>query len=454
MEGVWGAMAVVDAVAKTVPQYVPLFQERLEDLFATALRRVPGPGERHQLMRYFDTWRTWKPQPVFSLDVLDRIAATLPARDPPVPPVAVAAVPKRPRETSAPVAAPAGPPKRAHVALDAQVHDATKDVLLEIDSLWGDLAERVRLQGYPATPEQNARFHELQMMRQSLAPPAAAPAPPTAEQAALVKALALMLNGAQQQQPLPPMHMYQQPGQPYFASSYQQAQPPPQPLPPVAAPVSAARARPAPRYSSYLPPVGAVPGGGGSARQRPENDFPKAPAPRVVKDDFRDLHVFNARALEPLYHGAGERCKQCGMRFMTAEALQSHADWHFKQNEREKNRGQRQQSRSWYVSQDVWHQHTGAEVPSIAATANPFEESSLIGGDALNAAGVAGAATVSRVPRDDARPRCAICHAEWKSTSWSDERETWMLDGVLEYGSSLVHVDCFESATDNAKAAL
>jgi hypothetical protein len=179
--------------------------------------------------------------------------------------------------------------------------------------------------------------------------------------------LQMMLQQQQLQQQLQQQQLQQQQQQqqPYQQQPYQQQQ---QQQQQHVDPVKYnARPQHQRRYESYLPVAGSaasrqisnnsvhrkITGGGRDSNKPPPHakvvdEFVATPATvRVTKFDFKDLNVFNSRMLEPLYASAGKGCPTCGLRFQSKEKYQEHIDWHFKQNEREKSRAQRAQSRSW-----------------------------------------------------------------------------------------------------------
>jgi hypothetical protein len=69
-----------------------------------------------------------------------------------------------------------------------------------------------------------------------------------------------------------------------------------------------------------------------------------------------------------LYDALELQCKQCGLRLeKNAEnksKMDSHMDWHFRQNRRAKELNKRAPSRDWYVNQDEWIKET--LVPEIS----------------------------------------------------------------------------------------
>ncbi|CAG8693404.1 7360_t:CDS:2 [Acaulospora morrowiae] len=64
-------------------------------------------------------------------------------------------------------------------------------------------------------------------------------------------------------------------------------------------------------------------------------------------------------AIAILYDAFPLQCKQCGFRYARNDdgkaKMDSHLDWHFRQNRRMKEKAKKTQSRSWFVSEEVVH---------------------------------------------------------------------------------------------------
>lgn len=264
-------------------------------------------------------------------------------------------------------------------------------------------------------------------------------------------------SSMQQQQPMammapvPPMPHYQQQQLHPLEMRRHHNPPPSQQAPPPqqsSGPKLYANRRPT---TSYLPPVNERVSSG-----RSENEFRAEPPAILMKTDFRDLHVFNSRILDPLYRGAGKACPNCGRRFPSQEVYSQHMDWHFKQNAREKSRLSRGQSRAWYVGAAQWHNDVAGDAASVAMAANVFSaknnEQQPAQEEPGDTAGVA--LPVMRVLADEEHGACAICSERFDRV-WDDSEETWVFEGALRCGNnSICHVDCFNGATEQVKEQL
>ena len=62
---------------------------------------------------------------------------------------------------------------------------------------------------------------------------------------------------------------------------------------------------------------------------------------------------FDESSVASLYTSIPIQCKSCGLRFQNRSKLDTHLDWHFIQNKREKEKTKRAISRSWFLENKV-----------------------------------------------------------------------------------------------------
>jgi hypothetical protein len=239
--------------------------------------------------------------------------------------------------------------------------------------------------------------------------------------------------------PPPPLQQYRDPRQ---SSSRQQMVPPPQQQQPQG-PKIYPNTRPT---ASYFPAA--------NERPRSQSEFRAERAQILMKTDFGDLHVFNSRALDPLYGGAGKACPNCARRFTSQEVYNHHMNWHFKQNQREKSRIGRGQSRAWYLGASLWQNDVSGDSASVAMAANAFVAKNNEQQDQDQGGTAGDSLPVSRVPADENQAACAICVEKFDRV-WDEAEEQWVFDDAMRCNNgALTHTQCFNSATEETKSKL
>jgi pre-mRNA cleavage complex 2 protein Pcf11 len=100
------------------------------------------------------------------------------------------------------------------------------------------------------------------------------------------------------------------------------------------------------------------------------NDHSYAPARKVSEHDkpsFKNPESLRRRhewIINAIYYDIPLQCSQCGLRFKEQKEMDSHLDWHFRKNRREKQKSKKPISRAWFQPVNAWIDAKEAEAPT------------------------------------------------------------------------------------------
>ncbi|KAK4685215.1 hypothetical protein P7C73_g4940, partial [Tremellales sp. Uapishka_1] len=144
------------------------------------------------------------------------------------------------------------------------------------------------------------------------------------------------------------------------------------------------------------------------------------------------------------------RCKQCGMRFPLGDEakLQSHMDWHFRRNRKERESEGRGAHRRWLPRAEEWV----TDLPDSSPGAGPSSPSKPAAAK-LTAEKLASLAKRwVRVPQDARKDKpCPICKEMFKA-EWSQEEEEWIFSNAIEVSGNIYHATCRAESINSAMA--
>ncbi|KAG9301109.1 hypothetical protein G9A89_012492 [Geosiphon pyriformis] len=161
-----------------------------------------------------------------------------------------------------------------------------------------------------------------------------------------------------------------------------------------------------------------------------------------------------------LYDAYPLQCKQCGFRYAKTEEgkskMDTHLDWHFRQNRRMKDKAKKAQSRSWFVNEEDWiysretdsnNSKTPAffDFDNISSSKNSTNTSQTK--DEVNESTVI-------VPLDwekISKP-CPICQEKFKKF-YSDPDDEWIFKNAIEVDSVIYHASCYADVVKNQENA-
>ncbi|KAL7421872.1 mRNA 3' end processing factor [Cryptotrichosporon argae] len=188
-------------------------------------------------------------------------------------------------------------------------------------------------------------------------------------------------------------------------------------------------------------------------------DLPAKPTSGTEYEDMIlnlgiELGAFDLNRLAVPVAQFGARCKQCGLRFLNADAkLQAHMDWHFRRNRNERQSEGRGAHMRWLPTAAEWvvpdpQPEVGPSSPRRQAAA------------ASAAAPAAGAATASapaskltaerlaalskkwvRAPDAASTRPCPVCKEAFKP-EWSEAHEEWVFNNAIDVHGTIYHATC------------
>lgn len=181
---------------------------------------------------------------------------------------------------------------------------------------------------------------------------------------------------------------------------------------------------------------------------------PAAPAP-PPSFEVNFLNYPNQSVVHSLYTSGGPQCQNCGLRLPQAE-MQRHMDWHFKQNQWEKEREMRAgelNQRGWtFLVMEEWF-HWPDTTPEPEAVEEEKEDEGPV---------VPEIVVPDHVEADESQPDCPICN-EKLVVMHNEDEERWDNSGAFRldedvtrrmgteaipfsvYLGKIIHVLCFHS---------
>ncbi|WWC94197.1 hypothetical protein V866_001037 [Kwoniella sp. B9012] len=145
-----------------------------------------------------------------------------------------------------------------------------------------------------------------------------------------------------------------------------------------------------------------------------------------------------------------QRCKQCGMRFASDDnaKFQSHMDWHFRRNRKERESAGRGSHRRWLPRAEEWINDTYSSSSAEAGpSTNPI----------LNSPGKSASTTMTisaerlqqlrekwiKVPSSTAKANsvCPVCKESFVK-EWSQDEEEWIWKNALNINGTIYHATC------------
>ncbi|KAJ3411160.1 hypothetical protein HDV05_002674 [Chytridiales sp. JEL 0842] len=146
-------------------------------------------------------------------------------------------------------------------------------------------------------------------------------------------------------------------------------------------------------------------------------------------------------AFSSIYEDRPSQCRQCGIRFLkSAEGkakMDSHLDYHFRQNRRAKDKARKAISRDWYLSEDNWVAEKDADINEPKAPTFFFNST-----EAVNEAAEEPVSSI-RLEGDTVEP-CTICNETFEKY-WDEEEEDWMIRNALRIDGKLYHQTCYRA---------
>ncbi|KAJ3099961.1 hypothetical protein HDU97_002633 [Phlyctochytrium planicorne] len=171
----------------------------------------------------------------------------------------------------------------------------------------------------------------------------------------------------------------------------------------------------------------------------------RAPKISLSKDDLSRKYPGLAQIL--LHDILELQCKQCGLRYFKSKEgqakMQTHLDWHFRQNRRAKDQGRKAFSREWYVSADDWVAER--ETDGKEATVPTFF---FDGNEAQSAESEAPKEIPNISVTEDNVGPCAICNEEFEKF-WDEDKEEWMIKNAIQQDGKVYHFTCLEDMNRN-----
>ncbi|KAJ3025934.1 hypothetical protein HK097_006564, partial [Rhizophlyctis rosea] len=204
--------------------------------------------------------------------------------------------------------------------------------------------------------------------------------------------------------------------------------------------------------------------GGGDRGSKIYMNVMELPRVRLTSEDIAKPHP---SAITTLYDALSLQCRQCGTRYKRSEEgkkrMDTHLDWHFRQNRRMKEKGKKAVSREWYLGLEEWVGEVVGSGRGGGDRAAPTvffgnHATSGTGGNVKGEQGDGGKGgkekeeeEVLNVPAEDEKEKeCAVCH-ERLEKFYDEEREEWMLRGVVKIDGVFYHQTCHR---DHDKASM
>jgi len=133
-----------------------------------------------------------------------------------------------------------------------------------------------------------------------------------------------------------------------------------------------------------------------------------------------------------LYTDFAMQCGTCGLRFNDKEKMAKHLDWHFMNNQREKQKTKKAVSRTWFATSEEWALGIDvAEKPAMPFFAEPAAEEPQ-------------EEDVANVVADESQTHCGVCGEKFDQF-WDNDLEDWMYRAAVkvEGTGQIFHQKCY-----------
>ncbi|RHZ79810.1 hypothetical protein Glove_140g94 [Diversispora epigaea] len=167
-------------------------------------------------------------------------------------------------------------------------------------------------------------------------------------------------------------------------------------------------------------------------------------------------------AISILYDAFPLQCKQCGFRYSRDEVgkakMDSHLDWHFRQNRRMKERAKKTQSRCWFVGEEDWIHSREADTKNTQSPAffdfdntnsvkNTKNQKNQTGSSQTNKKDETSSESTVIAPSDPDKvdKPCPICKEKFESF-WNDSDEEWLYRNAVKVEGIFYHATCHADA--------
>ncbi|CAG8447467.1 5023_t:CDS:10 [Diversispora eburnea] len=189
------------------------------------------------------------------------------------------------------------------------------------------------------------------------------------------------------------------------------------------------------------------------------NDLPK------IQFTSNEIQRKREGAISILYDAFPLQCKQCGFRYARDEGgkakMDSHLDWHFRQNRRMKERAKKTQSRCWFVGEEDWIHSREADTKNTQSPAffdfdntnsvkNMKNQKNPTGSSQTNKKDEVSSESTVIAPSDPEKvdKPCPICKEKFESF-WNDTDEEWLYRNAVKVEGIFYHATCHADALKN-----
>ncbi|XP_061164591.1 pre-mRNA cleavage complex 2 protein Pcf11-like [Saccostrea echinata] len=189
----------------------------------------------------------------------------------------------------------------------------------------------------------------------------------------------------------------------------------------------------------------------------------EAAIPEIKKDKIDvvpDLLDLKTDSLKKQYKGvfqrmySGIQCTSCGMRFTSSqtEKYREHLDWHFRQNQREKDGARILLHRKWFYTLDEWIDYEEIDESEDKGKSIVFEQSkpSTVPDTAAVKINIPENDDILRCPAaSDGENVCDICGDPFDQY-WDEEAEEWHLKDAIRAEGKTYHPVCYEDEKEGS----
>jgi len=178
-----------------------------------------------------------------------------------------------------------------------------------------------------------------------------------------------------------------------------------------------------------------------TSRFKKFSDFPSI----SLTDDV--IHKPHPEYIESIYEFLSYQCTQCGRRYYKSEdeecqkKINSHLDWHFRQNSRLKNQSKQTLCRGWQdISEEDWIDSKTVEAKFTAPTFFQFDATNPEAEELENKEEEK--ETIKYLPCDGTPKKCYVCNEEFEK-HWHEDEEEWMFKNAIEKEGKVFHPSCY-----------